>query len=71
MLERCFACNRKLGRNPATADTREDQTVVVGRDCYASIVAAGDAGYQPPLGGPRLYALTDARAEYFRIRGML
>jgi hypothetical protein len=32
----------------------ESQTAYVGPDCYKKIKAAGAAGYQPPLGGPRL-----------------
>lgn len=53
--ERCFACNRTLGKRPAVVDTRDGQTVFVGRECFKLIKAAGEAGYQPPLGGPRLY----------------
>ena len=55
---RCFACDRKLGQNPYPADTRDAQWVYVGTECYKRIKAAGDAGYQPPLGGPRLYFIT-------------
>lgn len=40
----CFACGR-------VADTRDAQVVFVGRDCYRAIEAAGEPGYQPPLGG--------------------
>lgn len=57
MDERCFACDKKLGRSPKRADTRDAQTVFVGRECYARITAAGESGYQPPKGGPRLYPL--------------
>jgi hypothetical protein len=68
---RCFACNRKLGRLPYCADTREDQFVHVGRECYKLIQAAGEMGYQPLNGGPRLYVLTADRLAYFRSKGML
>ena len=57
MTERCFACGKKLGKNPALVDTRDDQRVYVGRECYKLIVKAGELGYQPSRGGPRLYLL--------------
>ena len=51
----CFAYGRKLGTNPALVDTRDDQFVFVGRECLKQIEKAGETGYQPPKGGPRLY----------------
>lgn len=57
MSEDCFACGRKLGKSPQLVDTRDDQTVYVGRECYRLIKAAGSNGYQSPLGGPRLFLL--------------
>lgn len=62
---RCFACGKPLGANPWPADTHEDQLVSVGTVCIKLIRAAGDAGYQPPRGGPRLFVLTPERACYF------
>jgi len=59
-VEHCFACGRKLGKSPYLADTRDDQTVYVGSECAKLIKSAGEQGYQPPLGGPRLYPLTHA-----------
>lgn len=53
--QKCFACDRKLGRSPELVDTRDDQKVFVGSDCFRLIVDAGEVGYQPPKGGPRLY----------------
>jgi len=53
--ERCFACGRPLGRSPALVDTRDGQKVFVGRSCARLIEKAGDAGYDPPKGGPTLY----------------
>lgn len=53
----CFACDRKLGTSPHLVDTRDGQTVFVGSKCYQLIKAAGERGYQPPLGGPRLYLM--------------
>lgn len=57
MEEKCFACGRKLGKKPQRVDTRDDQTVFVGRECYKLIVLSGEMGYQPPTGGPKLYLL--------------
>lgn len=55
MTEKCFACDRPLGESPARVDTRDGQTVFVGHECYVLVANAGEAGYQPPKGGPRLY----------------
>ena len=62
---RCFACDKFVGENAATVDTHEDQYVFVGSECYKLVLAAGKLGYQPPRGGPRLYALTKERRLYF------
>lgn len=57
--QRCFACDRSLisvnGTEPHKADTRDGQIVYVGGDCIRKIRAAGEVGYQPPMGGPRLW----------------
>jgi hypothetical protein len=63
----CFACGRKLQGSPpfCLADTRDDQTVLVGQECYKKILASGQVGYQPPQGGPKLWDATpDQKAEY-------
>jgi len=52
--ERCFACGRAL-KTPKLVDTRDGQVVFVGPECYRRIESAGEKGWQPPLGGPRLY----------------
>ncbi len=57
--ERCFACGRRLGAAAVVVDTRDSQSVAVGRECYKLVVAAGDVGYQPPKGGPRLWLLRE------------
>lgn len=57
MPEKCFACDRKLGKTPKLVDTHDDQLVYVGRECYKMVEAAGDAGYQPPKGGPKLFLI--------------
>lgn len=54
--EKCFACDAwMLGK--FLVDTRDGQTAYVGVDCFEKIRRAGDAGWQPPKGGPRLYLL--------------
>lgn len=55
--ESCFACGRKLRGTPRLVDTRDDQLVYVGPDCYKKIMAAEPGGYQPARGGPRLYII--------------
>lgn len=57
MTNRCFACNKTLGKAPALVGCKDEQTVYVGRECFKAIEAAGEQGYQPPKGGPRLYLL--------------
>lgn len=58
----CFACGKRLGKNPRLADTRDGQTVYVGSECYELIRVAGTNGYQPPAGGPRLYLIVELEA---------
>lgn len=55
--ERCFACDRKLGKHPKLVATRESgqSNVYVGSECYRQIRKTTDKGWQPPKGGPRLY----------------
>lgn len=61
---RCFACDRVIRRTtPLLADTRDDQVVHVGPECLRKVEAAGDSGYQPPLGGPRLYPVAALSQE--------
>jgi hypothetical protein len=55
MEDKCFACDRKLGKNPKLVDTRDGQLVYVGRVCYELIEESGEEGYKPPKGGPRLW----------------
>lgn len=57
MVDRCFACDRPLGKTSREVDTRDAQTVYVGSECFKLVQAAGEAGYQPPKGGPRLYPM--------------
>lgn len=55
--EKCFACGRKLGKTPLLVDTRDGQTVFVGRECAKLVLAMGEQGYRPPRGGPKLYPM--------------
>lgn len=61
----CFACDRKLGKNPALIRCADEQTAYVGRECFKLIKAAGDAGWENPKGGPRLYLLETPGLEWF------
>lgn len=60
-MDKCFACGKRLGKTPAIVDTRDGQEVFVGRECYKLVLAAAERGYQPPLGGPRLYPLPEPK----------
>lgn len=55
-MKKCFACDKRLGSKPAIVDTRDDQTVFVGSECYKKIKAAGEKGYKP-AGCMRLWTL--------------
>ncbi len=55
MSQRCFACDHFVIKGAVNVDTQDDQVVIVGPECYKKIRAAGELGYQPPLGGPRLF----------------
>lgn len=56
MSDKCFACDRPIidGYLVGCAD---EQDVSVGNECFRNIRRAGESGWQPPLGGPRLYCL--------------
>jgi len=56
-MTKCFACDRPMKSRKFLIDTRDDQDAFVGPECFKHIVKAGETGYQPPLGGPRLYLL--------------
>lgn len=55
MRLKCYACDRKLDENAWQAKTSDNQEVYVGSECFKHIKKAGQLGYQPPKGGPRLY----------------
>lgn len=56
MSDKCFACDRPVTEGYLVG-CADEQDVGVGPECYAKIRKAGANGYQPPLGGPRLYLL--------------
>ena len=62
-MRACFACGRKLGRNPTLADTRDGQTAFVGSECWKLIKKAGEAGYQPLRGGPKLWCVPPVSSQ--------
>jgi hypothetical protein len=64
---KCFACDRTMKGDPQQADTRNGQIVYVGPCCLKKIIATGDAGYQPPKGGPRLYPMPVERSTMSHI----
>jgi hypothetical protein len=54
-LEKCYACDAHIYTRASRVWTSDGQEQYVGHDCYRRIFRADAAGYQPPLGGPRLY----------------
>lgn len=59
---RCFACDHVIRRKvPYQVDTRDAQIVFVGPECFRLVIAAGELGYQPPKGGPRLFPLKNSQ----------
>lgn len=58
---KCFACNRKLKDGKSfLVDTRDDQKVFVGSDCYRKIKEAGDEGISFNYCKMKLYPLASA-----------
>jgi hypothetical protein len=67
--KKCFACDKTITAGVIDVetlsikpqgimvDTRDDQLVEIGPECYRRVRAAKDEGYQPPKGGPRLYLI--------------
>jgi hypothetical protein len=41
----------------------DEQTAFVGSDCFKKVRAAGAEGYQPPLGGPKLFEISQQMLE--------
>lgn len=60
-MAKCYACDKPmqdfLQRHTHVVETEDGQRQRVGPDCFERIRSAGAIGYQPPLGGPRLFKL--------------
>lgn len=52
---KCYACDQQLPVTRHGVYTEDGQLQFVGPDCFENIVATGIHGYQPRLGGPRLF----------------
>lgn len=63
---RCFACNKALAHSSVhKVQVAGELTIVfVGPDCFERINRAGDEGYQPPLGGPRLHIPSEEALQW-------
>jgi hypothetical protein len=77
MAQKCYACGRKFRKNShgmtpfhPEALTEDGQRQPVGLDCSRRIVDSGQAGYQPPAGGPRLWSETYAPAHVLKNAGI-
>lgn len=51
---KCYACDKKL-RTHCLVMTSDKQVVYVGPDCFKRIKESGKKGFQPLMGGPRLF----------------
>lgn len=68
---KCYACDKPMQEfmrsQTFTVETEDGQRQFVGPDCFERIRTAGAIGYQPPLGGPRLFkigALSEPLREF-------
>lgn len=54
---KCYACDKPLESllHRHAVETEDGQRQYVGPDCFERVRVAGVIGYQPPLGGPRLF----------------
>lgn len=68
MTDKCFACGKKLGKSPALVDTRDDQLVFVGRECFKLIAEAGEGGYMPKSGTRLFFPIPQAALEVHNSR---
>jgi hypothetical protein len=62
MRRLCFACDKKLGRNPALVMTDDGRTAFVGSDCIKHVVRGGAQGWLAP-NGVRLQRLTGEHTQ--------
>lgn len=56
-MERCYACDRPIKDELHVRKifTSDNQMQYVGVNCFNKVRKAGDKGWQPPKGGPRLF----------------
>lgn len=59
---KCFACDKKMKNKKYLVRCIDEQTVFIGPECYNKVLRS-DNGYQPPLGGPKLYLISDQQFE--------
>lgn len=64
MTDKCFACDKVMKNMKYLIQVaQDDQTAFVGPECFKKVVKAGKDGYQPPLGGPRLFEISQQLLE--------
>ena len=66
MNGKCFACGKTLKSTLLVVTTKDGQSVYVGSECFRHVRGACEVGYQPPLGGPRLYQMS--KEDFLTIR---
>lgn len=59
---KCFACNRLIKQRRFLVRCADEQTVFIGPECFKRVKASSN-GYQPSLGGPRLFLISDNQFE--------
>jgi hypothetical protein len=60
-MKQCYACGKpRKSELCRVVRCSDEQTVFVGPECFRRIKRSGEAGYQPPLGGPRLFLVDKA-----------
>lgn len=60
---RCYACDRPIRGNRHPTFTSDGQTQHIGIECARRVYKSRSEGYQPPKGGPRLYAFAVQEAK--------
>ncbi len=64
-MDKCFACDKELKQNRFLVRVDTESTLVfVGPACYKKIHNAVN-GYQPTLGGPRLFDVDQKEANEY------
>lgn len=52
----CYSCGKRMSTTAHLVYTEDHQPQFVGPECSRRIRREGASGYQPPQGGPKLYA---------------